>query len=130
MSASASVARRGLSFPNARAPRTSPKSGREILLAQMSEADWQNQVITWARRAGWLVHHEHDSRFLEWGTDRGIPDLILVRAPRVLFVELKKERGYLTQHQAVWGAQLRACPGVEWFCWRPSDEDEVRRVLA
>ena len=105
-------------------------TGRVLVFAAVSEQEWQTLVIKWAKGAGWLVSHQHDSRLQEWGTDRGVPDLILVRPPRVLLVELKRERGYLSRYQAVWLAALRACPGVEAVIWRPSMEVEVREALA
>lgn len=103
---------------------------RARVLATITEREWQDQVIAWAKRAEWLVHHVHDSRKDEWGCHPGFPDLVLVRAPRVLFVELKRDRGYVSTLQAVWLASLRASPGVETYTWRPRDEIAVRECLA
>lgn len=105
------------------------KDTRTVLLERMTEAEFQKQVLEWARRGNWLCHHTHDSRFQEWGTDRGFPDLVLVRPPRVLFVELKREKGNVTSNQALWIFKLENCPGIEAYIWRPTDGDEVKRVL-
>lgn len=105
-------------------------NARGMMLSRLSETQWQAQVLAWAHRGGWLAHHTHDSRFQEWGTDKGFPDLVLVRAPRVLFIELKKERGKPpTVAQLHWLAQLRLSPGVEAYVWKPSDEETVRQIL-
>jgi hypothetical protein len=46
---------------------------------------------------------------------------LFCRPPRLLSVELKREDGELTTEQANWIHWLEQCPGVEVFCWRPSD---------
>lgn len=60
----------------------------------------------------------------------GFPDLVLVRPPQVLFVELKSDRGSLELAQREWRDLIAACPQVEWYMWRPSDYDEAIRILA
>jgi predicted type IV restriction endonuclease len=104
-------------------------NGRQMLLATVSESIWQKQVIEWAHRAGWLVHHVHDSRKEEWGTDAGFPDLLLCRPPRVLAIELKSHSGRVSCKQAIWMAAFAACPGIESYTWRPTMEATVRRAL-
>ncbi len=63
----------------------------------------------------------------------GEPDLRLIRPPRFLMVELKRDNGKLTPKQAEMAKLLRACAppegGVEYYLWRPRDIDEVHRVL-
>jgi hypothetical protein len=51
----------------------------------------------------------------------GYPDLTLVRAPRLLFAELKSSTGTLTATRADWLDRLRLLPNVEVYIWRPSD---------
>jgi hypothetical protein len=60
----------------------------------------------------------------------GFPDLVLVKPPRVLFVELKTERGHLTEHQEWWLGHLVGCDQTETYCWRPHDEAQITEVLA
>lgn len=103
--------------------------GRATLLSHVTERQWQSQVLLWARNREWLRYHVHDSRQQEWDSDAGFPDLVLVRSPRILIVELKTIRGFVSTKQAVWLASLRACPGVETHVWRPTDEDAVKAAL-
>lgn len=104
--------------------------GRAALLATVTEAEFQKQVITWAHRAGYLVWHCHDSRTQEWGTDSGVPDLILARPGRTLLLpELKTQRGVVTLKQTAWLRAIRQAHAVDAPIWRPGDEREVRRAL-
>ena len=99
--------------------------GRQLLDHSLSERDFQAQVVQLAKLTGWRVYHTYDSR----RSNPGFPDLVLVRAPRVILAELKRERGRVTAAQREWGETLRACPGVEYYLWRPSDWDEIEQVL-
>lgn len=92
----------------------------------LKERDWQKTVEQAARLLGWLVYHTRRSD----GSQPGYPDLTLVRAPRVVFVELKTETGRQTPDQRLWETRLRACPSIEFYLWRPSHWPEVERVLA
>lgn len=90
----------------------------------LTEAQWQQQVVDLARLRGWWVWHDHDSR----RNQAGLPDLILVRE-RVVYVELKTERGRVRPGQVEVMARLRAA-GAEVWLWRPSDLPVVQEVLA
>ena len=64
------------------------------------------------------------------GSPAGEPDLRMVRPPRVLFAELKRERNATVSPDQKRAAELlKACPCVEYYLWRPSDWDEIERVL-
>jgi hypothetical protein len=91
----------------------------------LRESDFQRQVLDLARIFRWRAYHPMLSKWSE----RGFPDLTLIRPPRVVFAELKREKGKSTIHQDEWGALLAACPGVEYFLWRPSDLDAIAEVL-
>ena len=105
----------------------------------VNEATWQQQVNEIAERNGWLVRHTGDSR----RSDGGVLDLLLIRPPRIIFAELKKEKGRLTHTALVKGrhgyyerfgqtemfALLTGCPGVESYIWRPSQRDELEALL-
>jgi hypothetical protein len=95
------------------------------LTAAMPEQEWQEQVLELAHLCGWRSWHVLDAR----GMERGWPDLTLARPPRLVFAELKTERGRVRPEQAATLELLRAC-GQEAFLWRPSDWPEVQRVLA
>ena len=89
----------------------------------ISEAHWQRLVTDLATVCAWQWYHTHDSR----RSPAGLPDLILVRE-RVLWVELKRERGRLRPEQREWGLALMRAR-QDWRCWKPSDWDEVVATL-
>lgn len=93
------------------------KDGRDLLDAAMSEAALQRAVVDLAVTLGWLWHHTGDSR----RSTPGLPDLILVRPPRVLFVELKSAKGRPRPVQLEWLCALADCPGVDAYIWWPGD---------
>lgn len=101
---------------------------RAVIHAVTPEREWQRVVINLAKAHGWLVSAMNDSRELWWGTDKGIPDLIMARRGRVIFAELKSERGQLSKEQEAWIAALRLAR-IEAYIWRPRDEDLVNQVL-
>lgn len=97
------------------------------------EKDWQRDVIRLAQTLGWRVAHFRAVKTpTGWRTPvqadgAGFPDLCLVR-DRVVFAELKNERGKVRPEQAEWLAALEAS-GVEAYVWRPDDLDNVMAVL-
>jgi hypothetical protein len=94
-------------------------------LHRLTEKEFQAQVLTLARWCGWWAFHPFDSR----RSAPGWPDLALLRPPRVLFVELKSDRGRVTAEQEWVLEALRAC-GLEVCVWRPSDWAEIEEQLA
>lgn len=94
-------------------------------MRELSEKEWQGVVVELARRLGYLDYHTHDSR----RSQPGFLDLVLVKPPRVLFVELKAEKGKTSPAQDVWLEALKLCPGVEAHLWRPSQWKEVADIL-
>ena len=72
-------------------------NGTAILDKLMSEADLQSQVTELAEKTGWLFYHTYRSD----RSPAGFPDLVLVRPPRLLFVELKKQKAKRTPAQDV-----------------------------
>lgn len=91
---------------------------------QISEKDFQKQVLDLARIFGWRAYHP----FLSKWSERGFPDLTLVRPPRLVFAELKAEKGRVSEAQAEWVSLLRETP-AEMYVWRPSDLETVAEVL-
>lgn len=90
----------------------------------LSEKAWQEQVLELAGYYRWEHFHVYDSR----RSDPGWPDLVLVRPPELVFVELKTDRGRLRAAQTAWLERLAAC-GQEVYVWRPSDFDAVHARL-
>lgn len=89
-------------------------------VAAISEKAWQQQVVELAELYGWLVYHTYDSR----RSNPGWPDLVLCRAPELVVVELKRDKGRLTPAQRVWLDALERS-GVETAVWRPADFETV-----
>ncbi len=94
-------------------------------VSAMTEAELQECVIATAHLFGWRVAHfraaqtKHGWRTPVAADGKGFPDLVLVR-DRVVFVELKAERGRTSPEQLDWLAAL-ANAGAEQYVWRPSD---------
>lgn len=91
----------------------------------LSEARWQRQVLTLARLHGWWTYHVQDSR----RSAPGWPDLVLLRPPSVLLVELKTDHGRLSAAQRQVLDALATC-GLEVHVWRPRDLPVIGRRLA
>jgi hypothetical protein len=90
-----------------------------------TEEDWARAVVDYARFRHWERYHP------KWsiGSPAGWPDETLCRPPRLVFAELKSERGKVTPSQQTWLGLLAQVPGVEVYVWRPSDWPDVERIL-
>ena len=101
----------------------------------LSERDFQDNVIELAQTLGWVVHHDRPARQGEgWVTpiqgDPGFPDLVLAKGGRVIFAELKSEKGKVTDDQEAWLLELpNGYPESNVFVWRPSDLEQIQKVL-
>lgn len=99
----------------------------------ITEAELQEQVLELARLLRWRVAHfrpamtKHGWRTPVAGDGKGFPDLVLVR-DRVVVVELKSDRGRVSEDQEAWLEAFRAA-GVEALVVRPSGFDELVEVL-
>ena len=104
----------------------------------ITEEELQDAVVKCARLLGWRVHFA----WLSIHSAAGYPDLTLVwpadgapppgRRARILYLELKTERGRLTAEQEAWGAALRAIGGpVAYRVIRPAQwlDGSVERLL-
>ena len=97
------------------------------MLAKVPEKAFLAQVQALARLNGWRVYHTHSSMH----SAKGFPDLVMVKAGRLVFAELKAQRGQTTREQEDWLAALGDVfpEMVEVFVWRPGDWDQVTDVL-
>lgn len=97
--------------------------------AAMDEAELQRKVEAAARAAGWRVWHPRIAVYSQGGW----PDLVCAHPGqgRVIFRELKKQTGKVTDQQAEWLATLTAC-GQDVAVWRPIDwyDGTITRELA
>jgi hypothetical protein len=109
----------------------------------MLERELSQNIFDAARALGWLV-----SRYPTWRkteTTPGYPDLTMIRGGRLIFVELKRERGTTSPVQEQWllgisgvgqaatHPRRRGNPRpVEWRIWRPRNwlSGEILEVLA
>lgn len=91
----------------------------------MTERELQDWIAATARLLGWRVCHHRPARTARgWRTAgsydaEGWPDLCLVR-DRVVFVEVKADRGQLRPQQKIWIEALREA-GAECHIWKPKD---------
>lgn len=79
-------------------------------MRQASEAHFEQQIEQLAAFYGWLVYHPPDNRpttsrrgkrYVQRVT-AGFPDLTLVRAPELIFAELKTDTGRVAPAQRQW----------------------------
>lgn len=120
----------------------------EFIQRNVSEKEFQAQVIEYAELRGFLVFHTHDSR----KSNTGYPDLTMIRAPdKLVFAELKTAKGKLSKGhwnkkntrwlpgQDEWLDELAAfAKSIDWGIgsiyvrlWRPTEEDwqDIEHVL-
>ena len=86
----------------------------------ITEKDFRQMVVDLAKLCGWRV-------YFTWGSlhsPAGFPDLVLCRPSRLAFIELKSDKGKLTDAQWKWLNDLKAC-NVEVHVWKPSQWDEI-----
>jgi hypothetical protein len=90
------------------------------------ERIYQRQIVELATLLGWRHYHTLNSK----DSDAGWPDLVLLRPPRLLAVELKGPRGRLTGEQRSWLEMLSEC-AVETHVWRSGTDtlQDIARVL-
>lgn len=121
---------------------TTTTSARALLDSAISEKAFQAQVIRLAELNGWtLIYHTHDSR----RSAKGFPDLVICRPGRIIFAELKRQRGKVSAEQQQWLEALWAAVRAQWlynghdedtpdvlqaFLWRPSDWEQIEHVLS
>lgn len=99
----------------------------------MTESEWQKQVLKSAHTLGWQSMHigrtgKNQAVGAKGTMGTGWPDLVLVKGGRILFVELKGEKGQLTPEQKLVLAILTQVGQV--FVWRPSDFGQLLDTLA
>jgi hypothetical protein len=100
-----------------------PRARRSPLKA-MSEEELQAEVKKYALMFGWSYYHTRDSR----GSDEGFPDTVMLRKRRQVIAELKKEGEKPTPGQMEWMQRFGEC-GAECYVWRPTDLQEIVKVL-
>jgi hypothetical protein len=102
----------------------------------VSEEDFTTTVIEYAQALKWRVAHFRPGltqtgkwRTAVQGDGKGFPDLVLVRPHRVIFAELKSNKGKLSDEQEKWVMDLKRSEGVECYVWRPDFWSVIERIL-
>lgn len=93
--------------------------------SQLTEKQFQSQIVQLAKLFGWMVYHTHDSR----RSEPGFPDLILLRRDQFIVAELKVGKNKPTPDQHRW---LNAFRNVQAsvFVWTPNDWQEIQAAIA
>jgi len=95
----------------------------------INERDFQKSIIDLAEKFGWSVYHVTNVRGnLRAHTSPGFPDLVLCKPPRVVFAEIKTEKGKLTPAQEHWQKKLLGS-GMDARVWRPRHWPEIDKLL-
>ena len=104
----------------------------------LSEAEFQKQIITLFHLFGWKVAHFRKARIRVKGVETyrtpvgadgaGWPDILAVRGGHIIAAELKSEQGKLTKEQYDWLEALGRT-GIEVYIWRPSDYEAIEKLL-
>lgn len=92
-----------------------PATWHATVARDMTEKELLQAVRDITRFLRIHAYHTHDSR----RSDPGFPDLVVV-GTRVLYRELKTEKGRLRPAQVVWVNALTHA-GVDVGVWRPAD---------
>ena len=105
---------------------------QEKLLRQISEREWQSHVCKIAGLKGWRYYHPPDNRPVNGRIQKvvsGFPDLCLIKNGRMVFAELKREKGIVSPEQEEWMQAIKECD-IEVYVWRPSDLHELVAILS
>lgn len=105
---------------------TCPRCLKKLPLSMQPEKWLLAQVRQLAHLYGWLCYHTRDSR----KSEPGFPDCCLVKPPRLILAELKRDGAQPTIAQQAWLDACGAVPAVESYCWRPADLDVIVEVLS
>ena len=106
----------------------------------MTEAEFQDQVVQLLHVLGYRVAHfapamnaRGNYRTPTRYDAKGFPDLVAVRpegkrGARIIYIELKSDKGRLSKEQGAWLADLNGA-GAEAYIWRPSDWHELAAIV-
>jgi len=99
---------------------------RQISTIRVTERDLREQVRDLCKLFGWKMYFSWTSIH----SPRGFPDLVLANPEqkRVIFAELKSDKGTVTPQQQEWLDTLEAC-GQEVYVWKPGDIEGIAEIL-
>ena len=113
---------------------------REQINGSLTEADYLKMVIGLAHQYKWYVAHFRPAMTSKgWRTAvqadaAGFPDLVLARrnedgTTALVFMEIKRQKGKLTEQQIEWLSLLDNVPGVVATVCHPSDWAAIASML-
>jgi hypothetical protein len=91
----------------------------------ISEKEFMALIVREAKAKGWKVMHHFDSR----KSEKGWPDLFMVRGNRAIALECKTDTGKPTQDQLDWIVALGRT-GIAADIVRPCHWDRILKALA
>jgi len=91
---------------------------------EITEAQFQRQIRQLASTFGFSVYCTWRSIH----SPAGYPDLCLAKPGRLIYAELKSEKGKVSDKQREWLDTLKAA-GAEAYVWRPSQFEEAVEIL-
>jgi len=97
---------------------TDPLFGKAAWKDTMLEKEFHDQVAHLMRLNGWSVYSVPDSRRVSLA---GYPDITAWRGARLIFAELKREKGRISPAQVEVLEELKQIPCAEVYLWKPSD---------
>lgn len=117
-------------------------ASRRQLLGDVTEAEWQREIMFRLAQHGWTAFHIEtsilrmaDGRLPIWATavtpeGKGFPDILAVRGNRLLLIEVKAMRGRISVDQSRWGRLLKPITEVGYDVLRPSDQARLLKLIA
>jgi hypothetical protein len=107
-----------------------------VIAPPISEAQFQQQIVDLARLRGHRVAHFRPARTASgsWRTPvaadgKGFPDLVIAGRGQLLAVEVKAQHGRVSAEQQGWIDELRKVELTGAMVARPSDWDQIVRLL-
>jgi hypothetical protein len=97
----------------------------------LSERTWQSILQDALTREGWAYNHvfrmkSAKGRWMTSTTAVGWPDLLAVRGPHILAIEVKAAKGVIGPHQLEWLERFAAIP--TGFAWILSPKDSWQEI--
>jgi len=111
-----------------------PVTPNQIL--RITEKEFQGQILDLAKIFRWRRAHFRAARTKHgWRTPvqadgKGFPDLVLVKPPRLIIAEVKRQDTKPDDHQLEWLNDFAGVPNVEVYTWKPADWDDIVAILA
>jgi hypothetical protein len=110
---------------------------RRLIDGKMLERDWQKVVESALDAFGWWFAHVPANVVMcprcktkvYRGIRKGIPDILAIKPPYILWLELKTEHGRLETEQREVGDMLQAC-GQTFVEARPRDRAALLDLIA